>query len=258
MQLFQLCDIKFTSFLRHSILPSPVFLFFLLIRCAAITWLKLMCGYAKVKVANFYHACMHACTTSQSFIFDYNRNCELIEAMGDYESDSKPPSSDNLIIADAMNSSNDGCHDSRWRESSSLTAYTTTEKLVTAFEYDDDDDDDDDDVESVSSWPIGSVSGSEASPKIADLQQSNNAKCRSSTRQQRTQCCHIRTYSTYTTTPSPSRPRSRLAPRGANESLSSSRFYGQFAMISCTNHSTESNSATPIADKIPFPRIWSG
>ena len=97
--------------------------------------------------------------------------------MGDYESDSKPLG--DLFIANAMNSSSDGCHDSRRRESSSLTAYTTTEKLITAFEYDDDDDD----VESVSSWPLGSVSGSEVSPKTAGLPQSNNTKSRSSTRQ---------------------------------------------------------------------------
>ena len=142
-----------------------------------------------------------------------------------------------------MNSSNDGRHDSRRKESSSLTAYTTAEKLVTAFDYDDDDDDDD--VESVSSWPLGSVSGSEVSPETADFQQSNNAKSWSSTRQQKTQSRRIRTYSTYTTTPSPSRARSRLAPIGANESSSSSRFYGQSAAISITNHSTESNSATP-------------
>ena len=183
----------------------------------------------------------HACTTLQSFIFVYSRNCELIEAMGDYESDSEPPSSGDLFITDAMNSSNDGRHDSRRKESSSLTAYTTAEKLVTAFDYDDDDDD----VESVSSWPLGSVSGSEVSPETADLQQSNNAKSRSSTRQQRTRSRRIRTYSTYTTTPSPSRARSRLAPIGANESSSSSRFYGQSAAISITNHSTESNSVTP-------------
>ena len=44
--------------------------------------------------------------------------------------------------------------------------------------------------------------------------------------------------------PSPSRPRSRLAPRGANE-LSSSQLYGQFAVIFHTNHSIESNPATP-------------
>ena len=89
------------------------------------------------------------------------------------------------------------------------------------------------------------MSGSEVSPETADLQQSNNAKSRSSTRQQRTQSRRIRTYSTYTTTPSPSRARGRLAPIGANESSSSSRFYGQSAAISITNHSTESNSVTP-------------
>ena len=112
MQLFQLCDIKFISFLRHSILPSPVFLFF---------FADPLCSHYMTEIdvwvcesqSHKFLSCIHACTTLQSFIFDYNRNCELIEAMGDYESDSKPPSSGDLFIADAMNSSNDGCHDSR-------------------------------------------------------------------------------------------------------------------------------------------------
>ena len=87
-----------------------------------------------------------------------------------------------------MNSSNDVRHDIRRRESNSLTANTTTVKLVAAFEYDDDDDD----VESLSSWPLRSASGSEVSPKTADLPQSNNAKRQSSTRQQMTQSRRIR------------------------------------------------------------------
>ena len=238
MQLFQLCDIKFTSFLRRSILPSPVFLFFFAHVSCSHYMTEVDVWVRENQSRKFYHTC----TTLQSFIFDYSRNCELLEAMGDYESDSEPPSSGDLFITDAMNSSNDGRHDSRRKESNNLTAYTTAEKLVTAFEYDDGDDDD---VESVSSWPLGSVSGSEVSPETADFPQSNNAKSRSSTRQQRTQSRRIRTYPTYITTPSPSRPRSRLAPIGANESSSSSRFYGQSAAISRTNHSTESNSATP-------------
>ena len=104
MLLFQLCDIKFTSFLRRSILPSPVFLFFFAHSSCSHYMTEVDVWVRESQSRKFYHAC----TTLQSFIFDYSRNCELIEAIGDYESDSEPPSSGDLFITDAMNSSNDG------------------------------------------------------------------------------------------------------------------------------------------------------